>query len=253
MIGLTIQTAVRPFKMFTYETRLGSVTHLVAPYLWVYCDPGSLRCWGLVQMALHRQKSVLLFRPVQRTTSDGPGLYSTALRRSPEEDEIFGFLTYMFFSRLYSLISSTPLYRASFDGCDALGMYQVGGGPFPLLFGSLPDSLADQLLIENLSPSHPIVIELDERGSQVSSGFWHLQSREKTAAILPGFEDNDVLYRRGVQEIKVVTSETMKVQKKKGNAGNPCSCNHGDQTSFVCWGWFVIESCSAAPSSSPRE
>lgn len=51
-----------------------------------------------------------------RPMNDGPGVDSAALHHSPEEFKAFGFLTYMFLSHLYSLISSAQLYTANLDG-----------------------------------------------------------------------------------------------------------------------------------------
>lgn len=56
-----------------------------------------------------------------RTMHVGPGVGLAALHSSGEEDEVFRFMTYLFISHMYSLISSGRLYWKLLDGEDKLG------------------------------------------------------------------------------------------------------------------------------------
>lgn len=56
---------------------------------------------------------------------DGQGVNSAALFHYPAEYHVFHFLTDIFLSLFYRLISFVSLYRTNLDGWDALGMYYV--------------------------------------------------------------------------------------------------------------------------------
>lgn len=57
-----------------------------------------------------------------RPMHDDPGVGSTAPHHFTEEDISFRFLTYMFQSQLYSLISDARSCSKNLDGWDALGL-----------------------------------------------------------------------------------------------------------------------------------
>lgn len=80
------------------------------------------------------------------------------------------------------------------DGSDTLGIYRVEEGDLPLVFGLLPGSFAEPFRFKRPIPFLPAVRGLDETVMPFSSGPLPLKTRVNTSTILPGFEDNDVLY-----------------------------------------------------------
>lgn len=104
-----------------------------------------------------------------RPLHDGPGVDFTALHFSPEKDDSFRFLTDIILPHLYSFESSACLYSANLVGWDALGIYSVEEGALLMVFGLLPDSVAETFWFAMSSPSLPVMRALDETSTPVIS------------------------------------------------------------------------------------
>lgn len=81
----------------------------MAPYLWFDHELRESKVLGSGAGGYAPLKQCPFLEASTRPMHDGSGVDSPALHRSPEEDEAFCFLTYMFLSAFYSLMFSAHL------------------------------------------------------------------------------------------------------------------------------------------------
>lgn len=212
MVGFTVQTVAKGFIAFARRGGVGSVDHLSDSYLRFAHGPGEFKLLGSWADGYSPLEQRTLLEVNMKHMHDGSGTDSTTLYRPPKDDEAFSFMTNMFLSQFYNLISSAGFYSEKLECSEAFGMYCAEEGAVLLVNGLLPDSVAEMLRVTSSRNYHPVEIELEETGMPVSSGSSPLQRDANASTILSKFEGHLAYYEK--DDTKSVTGGKKKLERK---------------------------------------
>lgn len=168
MIGFVGWTVAMSFTQILRTAEPDSVAHLLGRYLWSDRELNAFAVFGSCADGYAPPEQHNSLQPSKRLMRDGRGLYMVALLLSPAKKKPFWFMTCMFLSLRIQLISSVLANRANCNGLDVVGMY-LDEKELCRYFSDSLQALCQRHPYNKAQPSTPVELDLDGKGTRVSS------------------------------------------------------------------------------------